>query len=178
MNNHLTARLRRFPAVIAPAAAGLIAGVLVAACGPGHAVASAGASAAGASARAEASSAAGQAAKAQAISVADDCKPAGTGFDALEPGVPGAPAARKTFESCEKIPRSALFALGVCLTRAYSHAPAKGAQASPAETARQAYLAGAEGACVQAAKGRQPAGSPSAAASTATFTPSSSVSRS
>jgi hypothetical protein len=140
--------------------------LLATACGGKHAAAGASASAAGASARAEVSSSAGQAAKTQAEAIADDCKPAGTaGFNALEPGVPGAAAARKTFESCEKIPKAKVFALGICLGKAYSHAPAKGASGSAAEIARQAYLAGAEGACVQAAKGRKsaPASVPTAA---------------
>ena len=172
MSTHLTTRLRNAAGTIVPVVAGLGLALLVVACGPGSAPGTS--SAAAASARAEASSSAGQAAKAQAISIADDCKPAG-GFDTLEPGVPGAAAARKTFEGCEKIPESKVFGLGVCLARAYSHAPAKGAQGSAAETARQGYLADAEGACVQTAKGHPAAGS-SPSASTGLFTPSSSAS--
>lgn len=179
MKTPIATRLRRLAGVIGPIAAGLLITLLVAACGGNHAATGASASAAGASARAEVSSSAGQAAKSQALAVADDCKPAGAGgFNALEPGVPGASAARKTFEKCEKIPKSALFTLGICLTKAYSHAPAKGAQGSAAETARQAYLADAEGACVQTAKGHPAATATATTTPTASKAPSPSASKS
>jgi hypothetical protein len=154
---------------LAPIALGLAAAALVAGChgstGTGAAGGASSADAAASSARALASSSAGAAAKTQAEAVADDCKPA-AGFDALEPGVPGAAAARKTFDKCEKIPEAAVFNLGVCLVRAYTHAPAKGTQGSAAETARQTYLATAEGGCVQTAKGHKPAAAPTATPTT------------
>lgn len=167
MNKRTATRLRRCAGIWGLVVPGLILAVLVTACGGVKGGAST--SGAAASARAEASSSAGQAAKTQASALAAACKPAG-GFNALEPGVPGAAAARKTFETCEKIPEDKVFSLGVCLVTAYSRAPARGPSGSAAETARQTDLADADGACVQVAKGLQPAASPPASRVPATFT--------
>jgi len=163
----IKARWRRVSPALGPVIIGVPAALAIVACQSGSSgtpaatgAAASSASAAAASARAIASSSAGAAAKSQAVGLADDCKPAG-GFDVLEPGVPGADAARKTFESCESIPKSKLFALGLCLVRAYSHAPAKAAEGTPEETTRQAYLADDDGACVQTAKGHKPVTPPS-----------------
>jgi hypothetical protein len=133
----------------------LIAAALIAAgCGAansgtaGHPAASS----ASARAHAEATSSGGQAAKKQAAALADACRPAG-GWNDMYPGVPGAKAARKAFIKCEKIPRTKVFAWGVCLGKAYSHAPKGGAPGTPPEDARQSFLAAAFGVCTKAARG-------------------------
>lgn len=108
-------------------------------------------SSASAAARAEATSSGGQAVKKTAAQVADACRPPG-GWNDLYPGVTGASDARKKFIACEKIPRSQVFAWGICAGKAYGHAPAGGAPGTAAENTRQAYLATAFGQCTQTAR--------------------------
>ena len=142
------------------AGAAVLACLLLAGCGPGgkassvasaHPTAAAAASSARAAGHAEASSSGGQAIKKSAAQVADACRPAG-GWNDMYPGVTGAAAARHAFITCEKIPRSQVFAWGVCAGKAYSDAPKGAAPGTPAENTRQGFLATAFGQCTQTAR--------------------------